>query len=124
MDTMSVTFGVSFMMTGFLVTAFTALVTSAARAGSAPKLRPPPWTLGQLMLTSSQPTCSCASSRAQVSAYSATEKPLTFAITGLWNIVFKWGSSPEMTASTPGFWRPTELSIPPGASAIRGVGFP
>ena len=29
-----------------------------------------------------------------------------------------------MTASTPGFWRPIELSIPPGVSVTRGVGLP
>ena len=66
MDTMSVTLGESLMMTGFLVTAFTARVTSAAAQGSVPKLIPPPWTLGQLTLTSSQPTCSSLSSFSQV----------------------------------------------------------
>ena len=30
----------------------------------------------------------------------------------------------SMTASTPGFWRPIELSIPPGVSVTRGVGLP
>ena len=29
-----------------------------------------------------------------------------------------------MTASTPGFWSPIELSIPPGVSVTRGVGLP
>ena len=56
MATMSVTLGESFMITGFFVAALTAAVTSAAAPGSVPKLIPPPWTLGQLMLTSSQPT--------------------------------------------------------------------
>ena len=41
METMSVTLGDSFMMTGLEVTAFTALVTAAAWAGSVPKLMPP-----------------------------------------------------------------------------------
>lgn len=72
-----------FKMMGFFVTARTAFVTSAADLGSAPKAAPPPWTLGQEILTSSQPTCSWASSFSQTSAYSATEKPLIFAITGL-----------------------------------------
>ena len=75
--------GDNFKMMGFFVTARTAFVTSAADLGSAPKAAPPPWTLGQEILTSSQPTCSCASNFSQTSAYSATEKPLTFAITGL-----------------------------------------
>ena len=80
---MLVTLGESFIITGFFVTALTAFVTLAAMAGSVPKLIPPPWTLGQLTLTSSQPTCSAVSSMAHVSAYSSTEKPLTFAMTGL-----------------------------------------
>ena len=42
MATMSVTLGESLMMTGFLVTALTALVTVAADAGSVPKDIPPP----------------------------------------------------------------------------------
>ena len=61
---MSVTFGVSLTITGFRVTAFTARVTSAAVPGSVPKLMPPPCTLGQLMLISSQPTQSSLSRRA------------------------------------------------------------
>ena len=56
METMSVTLGESFMITGLVVTSFTARVTSAAILGSVPKLMPPPWTLGQEMFTSSQPT--------------------------------------------------------------------
>ncbi len=48
------------MMTGFFVTSRTARVTAAAAWGSAPKLLPPPWTLGQEIFTSSQPTCSSA----------------------------------------------------------------
>ena len=66
MDTMSVTLGESLTNTGLVVTAFTALTTSAADSGQVPKLMPPPWTLGQLTLTSSQPTCSSRSSRSQV----------------------------------------------------------
>ena len=42
MLTISVTLGESFMITGFFVTALTALVTSAAARGSVPKLIPPP----------------------------------------------------------------------------------
>src|SRR6478735_9035158 len=30
----------------------------------------------------------------------------------------------SMTASTPGFWRPIEFSMPPGVSVTRGVGLP
>ena len=42
METISVTFGESLMMTGFFVTFFTAAVTSAAASGQVPKLMPPP----------------------------------------------------------------------------------
>ena len=83
MAVISVTLGLSFMITGLCVTRFTARVTSAAAAGSVPKDMPPPCTLGQEMLTSSQPTCGSASSFSQVSAYSSRLKPLTLAITGL-----------------------------------------
>ena len=85
---------------------------------------PPPWTLGQEMFTSSQPTWSSRSSRAQVSAYSSMEKPLTLAIMGLWKTCRSRGSSWAMTWSTPGFWRPTALRRPALASAMRGVGLP
>ena len=85
------------------MTALTALVTSAAASGLDPKAMPPPWTLGQEMLTSSHPTCSSLSSRAQVRTYSPMENPLTFAITGLWKTSFIQGSSSAMTRSTPGF---------------------
>ena len=81
MGTMSVTLGLSFIYTGFLVTAFTALVTWAAASGLTPKLIPPWSTLGQLTFTSRMPTCSEASRRRQASAYSSTEKPPTLAMT-------------------------------------------
>ena len=42
MATMSVTLGESFTITGLVVTAFTARVTSAAASGCVPKLMPPP----------------------------------------------------------------------------------
>ena len=79
----SVTFGVSLTMSGFLTACRTADVTSAAQSGSVPKLMPPPWTLGQLMFSSIQPTWGQASKRRQVSTYSSVEKPLTFARIGL-----------------------------------------
>ena len=62
MTVISVTLGESFTMTGFSVHFLTAAVTSAAAAGSVPNVMPPPWTLGQLILTSSQPTWSHLSS--------------------------------------------------------------
>ena len=76
------------------------------------------------MFTSSQPTWGQASSRRQTATYSSREKPLTLAMTGLWNTFASRGSSSEMTESTPGFCRPTALSMPPEVSAMRGVGLP
>ena len=124
MEVMSVTFGESLTMTGFLTASLTARVTAAAALGSVPKLMPPPWTLGQEILTSSQPTCGQASSFWQTSTYSSSEKPLILAMTGLWKTVCSRGSSSAMTASTPGFCRPTALSRPPAYSAIRGWALP
>ena len=34
------------------------------------------------------------------------------------------GSSSSAQAATPGFWRPTLLSIPPGTGCSRGAGLP
>ena len=57
MATISVTFGESFTITGF------GRLSSPPRSpfrrglGSVPKLMPPPWTFGQEIFTSSQPTC-------------------------------------------------------------------
>ena len=121
---MSVTLGVSFIKTGFFVTARTARVTSAAAWGSQPKFFPPAWTLGQEMLTSKMAAWSTAFSFRQFSAYSSRVKPPTLAITGPWKISAMRGTSSRMTASMPGFWRPTALSIPPGVSAMRGWGLP
>ena len=50
---MSVTLGVSFMMTGCFATRFTASVTFCTIAGSWPKAFPPSWTFGQEILISS-----------------------------------------------------------------------
>ena len=63
--TMSVTLGESLMKTGFVVTAFTARVTSAAASGQVPNDMPPCRTLGHETLTSISPTCSCLSMRSQ-----------------------------------------------------------
>ena len=85
---------------------------------------PPPWTLGQLTLISSQPTCGWASNFAATRTYSSTEKPQTLAITGPWKMRAMFGSSRSMTASTPGFCSPTLLSTPEADSAMRGAALP
>ena len=123
----SVTLGESFIIIGLSVIQRTAFTTSAAIFGSVPKLIPPPCTLGQLMFTSYQPIMSDTadlSSLFTTSAYSSVEKPLTLAMTGLWKTLSSFGSSSLMTSLTPGFCRPTELSMPDGHSAMRGVSFP
>ena len=83
METISVTFGESLMMSGFFTARRTAAVMFPAASQDVPKLMPPPCTFGQEMLTSIQPTCGTASSFSQTSTYSVSEKPLTFAMTGL-----------------------------------------
>ena len=85
---------------------------------------PPPWTFGQEMFSSSQPTCSHASNFSATAMYSSVEKPQMFATIGLWKIFAISGISRAITASMPGFWSPTELSIPSLPSAMRGAGFP
>ena len=63
--TMSVTLGESLMKTGFVVTAFTARVTSAAHSGDVPNDMPPWRTLGHETLTSISPIPSSRSIRSQ-----------------------------------------------------------
>ena len=122
--TMSVTFGESLINTGFVVTAFTAFVTAAADSGDVPNAIPPLCTFGQEIFTSKIATCSSLSNFEQHSTYSSIEKPLMFAIIGLRKILRNSGNSCAITASTPGFCKPTELIKPDGHSAIRGVGLP
>ena len=126
MATISVTLGESFMMTGLSVTAFTAAHTLAAASGEVPKAMPPPWTLGQLMFTSSQPTSGRAPKAWAKVAYSSREYPEMLAMTGFPKLAGSaiQGSSSARTASMPGFWSPTEFSMPQGVSAMRGVGLP
>ena len=123
-DTISVTLGLSLINTGFVVTAFTARVTSAADSADVPKAIPPLCTLGQETLTSMMPTCSSLSILAQHSQYSSNEKPLILAMIGLWKRWRKAGNSRSITLSIPGFCKPTEFIIPELHSAIRGVGLP
>ena len=103
METMSVTLGLSFIYTGFVVTAFTAFVTSAAASAEVPKAIPPLCTFGQLTFTSIIPTWSSLSILSQQYAYSSTENPLILATTFLLKHFFNLGSSSAMTLSIPGF---------------------
>ena len=81
-STIFVTFGVSFIYTGFVVTAFTAFVTSAADFGSVPKLIPPLCTFGQLIFISIIPTWSSLSIFSAQYTYSSIENPLMLATIG------------------------------------------
>ena len=124
MAAMSVTLGESLIHSGFFVTRRTRPVMRAAASGVVPKAMPPPWTLGQLMLISIQPTSGHASIFSTHWTYSSSEKPLMLAITGLrkhWRIL---GISSPITLSMPGFCRPMALIRPEGHSAMRGVGLP
>ena len=64
-ETMSVTLGESLMKTGFVVTALTARVTSAAASADVPNDMPPCRTLGHETFTSMIATCSSRSIRPQ-----------------------------------------------------------
>ena len=68
---MSVTLGESLTIKGFSVLSLTALTTSDAESGYAPKAIPPDLTLGHEILTSIPDTSSISSRRAASSAYSA-----------------------------------------------------
>ncbi len=123
-STMLVTLGLSLMNTGLLQTALTAAVTWAAAEAQVPKAIPPLCTLGQETLTSMMSIPGQESALAQLRAYSSMEKPLMLAITALWYIFLSAGTFSCTRMSIPGFWSPTELIIPSGHSAMRGVGFP
>ena len=81
MAVMSVTFGVSFTITGFFAARFTASVTRAAMRGSVPKPMPPSFTFGQEILSSYIATLVSLSSSV-TATYSSTLCPARFAITG------------------------------------------
>ncbi len=79
METTSVTFGDSLMMTGRSVLSFTARVTAAAALGSVPKATPPTLTLGQEIFTSRALMPGTERSFAH-SAYSSTDFPTMLAM--------------------------------------------
>ena len=124
MATISVTFGVSLTNSGLRMTAFTAETTSFAVSGCTPNSIPPLCTLGQLMFNSIAQICGWIASFCATSTYSSREKPATFAIMPLRETAASLGSSSAMTLSTPGFCKPTALSIPEALSAMRGRGLP
>ena len=123
--TMSVTSGDSLARTGTAdwVARRTAWTTVAAATGSHAKTWPRSSTLGQEMLTSMAEMPSTARSRVASRTYSSTLPPAmdTTARAPRWR---SQARSFSTNASTPGPWRPIELSMPLGVSAIRGVARP
>ena len=108
---MSVTFGLSFMITGCFAYFFISFVIASTAFGSCPKAIPPSFTFGQEILISSMSTGSSAS-RFTTSTYSSVECPHTFTII-LVSYFFRNGISLSQNRSIPGFCNPTALSIPP-----------
>ena len=98
---MSVTFGLSFMITGCLARFFTSLVISSTAFGFCPKAIPPAFTFGQDILISRRSTGSSAS-LSTTSQYSSVVFPHTFTIILVSNF-FKNGMSRSQKTSIPGF---------------------
>ncbi|CDB62155.1 uncharacterized protein BN486_02283 [Clostridium clostridioforme CAG:132] len=122
MTVISVTLGLSFMMIGCFACAFTSLVMASTALGSWPKAIPPSFTLGQDILISSI-SAGWSPKRSTTSIYSSVVFPQTLT-TIFVSYCFKKGISLFVNTSTPGFWRPMALSMPPYTSAILGVGLP
>ena len=119
---MSDTFGVSLTISGCFAAALTALVMAYTLSGFTPKATPPSCTFGQEMFISSRCT-PVPASRSAICTYCSTLVPVMLAITAT-SLVSSHGRSFSMKLSTPGFCRPTLLSMPLGVSAMREGGLP
>ena len=119
---MSDTFGVSLTISGRFAAALTALVMAYTLSGFTPKATPPSCTFGQEMFISSRCT-PVPASRSAICTYCSTLVPVMLAITAT-SLVSSHGRSFSMKLSTPGFCRPTLLSMPLGVSAMREGGLP
>ena len=118
----SVTFGLNFIIIGFLLTFLTAAVICSMVDGDWPNAIPPSFTLGQEILISNKSAFeSCNFSTA--SQYSSVVFPTTFTII-LVSCCSKKGKSRFKNTFTPGFCNPMAFNIPLAVSHIRGVGFP
>ena len=111
MAAISVTFGESFIKSGFLTFFRTARVIPAALCALVPKLIPPLSTLGQLIFTSIIPTLGLSSAILQEYTYSSSEKPPILAITFFEKTLLSSGSSLFITASN----NPKEKVFSPAA---------
>ena len=120
--TISVTLGESFVITGRLVDATTALTASPVKSELWPKSKPPS-TLGQLTLISIAAIPGVPSMAAAKSRYSSIRSPAMLRITGTCQSPHL-GACSRSTTSMPGFWSPMEFIVHDLAWVIRGVALP
>ncbi len=122
---MSPSAGDSFTNSGLRVAARHPDTTARSDRSSAPNSSPPAFTLGQLTFSSNASSPASPSSAATTIGKSSTSRPTTFTSTrGPRTFAASHGRSSARTRSTPGFARPTALTIPPLHSATRGAGAP
>ena len=119
---MSVTFGESLTISGFVQLRFTSRVTFSTIAGSTPKATPPSFTLGHDILSSNK-SVSVPDKISATARYSSTVAPAILAMTTAPDF-FSHGSSFFIKQSTPGFCSPIAFRTPEGVSVMRGGGFP
>ena len=110
-------------ITGNVVAARTARVTSADISGSQPKQNPPALILGQEIFTSSPATPGVSSRRLAIIAKSSTVSAEILTIAGTCQCSQSGGYF-LMNPLMPGFCSPIAFSIPAGVSVMRGIAFP
>ena len=122
-DATSVTFGVSFGMTGSRVTLRTALTTACVPGRLQPKVMPPSLMFGQEMFSSIAATPSASDRIRASSTYSSSVVPQMLTKTTARRRRSS-GSFSSMNRCTPMPCRPMAFSIPDGVSTMRGGGCP
>src|SRR5205809_175005 len=120
---MSPTLGESFTQSGARTRARTARTIAARACGSVARMPPHSGRFGLEAFSSRATTPGAPSSRAAHSANSSGLSPQKLATTRAPAARSAGRRSPRK-ASTPMFWRPIELSMPPGVSTRRGAGVP
>ena len=119
----SVTFGVSFGITGRRVTLRTALTTSYVPFRLQPNWMPPSLMLGHEMFSSMAPTPSASDRMRDTSTYSSSVVPQTFTTT----VALRARSSGNFSLTnrrTPMPCNPMAFNIPAGVSTMRGAACP
>ena len=122
-ETMSVTFGVSFTMIGSVVARTQAAVTAAATSASCPNSMPPCCAFGLLTFNSMPAMPAIPSSASAQAAYSPTLLPRMLTMTGTFQRA-QTGARSRSSLRMPMFCRPIELSMPAGVSSMRRAGLP